>query len=216
VNWANLLILVISITGLAAGVWLAIAGRFPRRTGVTPFCRACGYNLTGSELAAAGARCPECGSGLTADRVVVGERYVRRGYIRAGLMLGVAGLLGLSTAVASRWGLVRWYSYAPTWWVLKDARSADAGTARRAFDELVVRLNAGNLSAGYYGELIETCLAEQPRARLDTSPVDILATLAVRRGSRFRADFTRPRGPRDQRTVSDFSPPERAPNAVQT
>ncbi len=180
-GWTHWVLLLTSMGGLAAGLSLCIWGWFPRRTGVTPFCRKCGYNLTGTDLTSGGARCPECGSDLNSERVVVGARHVRRGYIRAGLMLGAVGLLGIGTVVASRWGLVNWYAYAPTWWVLRDARSSDADRARRAFGELAARLNARSLNARYYPEVIETCLAEQPRARLPSTPADILATLyAVR------------------------------------
>ncbi len=42
---------------LVLGLWLLVRGLRPKRRGDTPYCAACGYNLTGL----AGELCPECG-----------------------------------------------------------------------------------------------------------------------------------------------------------
>jgi hypothetical protein len=180
-DWTHLVLLLSSAGGLAAGMWLCISGRFPRRTGVTPYCRACRYNLTGTDLTSGGARCPECGAYLTTEHVLLGERHIRRGYICAGLTLAAAGLLAISTVVAFRLGRINWYPYAPTWWVMRDARSPNAGKARHAYAELTARLNAGRLKPRDHQAVVETCLAEQPQARLGAAPADILATLYAAR-----------------------------------
>jgi predicted RNA-binding Zn-ribbon protein involved in translation (DUF1610 family) len=74
---AWLWILGLSLVALL-GLFLLWRGLRPRREGTTPYCRKCGYNLTGTDRTAADARCSECGTHVIDDSgVVFGER-VRR------------------------------------------------------------------------------------------------------------------------------------------
>ncbi|MCK4342815.1 MAG: hypothetical protein KAY37_13945, partial [Phycisphaerae bacterium] len=82
----------LSLLLLALGAWLFITGRFPKRQGDTPFCRKCGYNLTGLATGAINDRCPECGSSLIPSAIVIGERRIRKRWMIVGVVLGLLGL----------------------------------------------------------------------------------------------------------------------------
>jgi len=130
------LALVVSVS-LAAlwvtGAWLLFTGLRPQRLGSTPFCRRCGYNLTGLS----GSRCPECGADVTQPgAVLVGERVVRRGRVAVGLaalLLAMAG--GTAIGIGAARG-VDWYKLKPTFLVLVDLNSGQSSRAWRAFSEL--------------------------------------------------------------------------------
>ena len=69
---APLLIQLISVVFTAlilGGIVLLVRGLYPRRQGDTPYCRKCHYNLTGTNLDADDARCPECGTQYTLNEL---------------------------------------------------------------------------------------------------------------------------------------------------
>lgn len=91
---------------LLVGLLLVWKGLRPRRTGTTPYCRACGYNMTG----ATGGTCPECGK---SRGVVLGERRIRNRRLAAGLLLTLIAATPLAAiAVASAYQF-KWHRYVP-------------------------------------------------------------------------------------------------------
>jgi hypothetical protein len=147
------------------GALLTLRGLRPPRSGDTPYCRKCGYNLTGRDRTAALARCSECGAELAGPRaVILGERHVRRGLTVAGLICLLLGLTPLTVVIVDTVRKVDWYVYKPTRWVLADARNPNATLADRAFQEMNRRRRAGTLTAAQATDWIECCLALQPGA----------------------------------------------------
>ena len=141
---------------LAFGLWLLRIGLWPRRQGDMPHCRTCDYNLTGLTSD----RCPECGTGLDAQAVVVGLRHRRPGLAVAGVVLCLPALACLSLLLVR----VNWYGLKPTAWVIGDAQSSGMATARRAWRELDHRDGKGSLKPSHRGRLIEAGLREQGAA----------------------------------------------------
>lgn len=152
---------------------LIVLGLRPRRRGDTPFCRACGYNLTGLDRAAAGVRCPECGADIATDAAIVrGTRHLRRGLIATGaigLALGLAAVGGLLYGEHKQ---VDWYSHLPTALILRDARGSDATQALRALLVLDARLQRNELDVGQMNTLAEAALMWKSRPSLAITPVN--------------------------------------------
>ena len=80
----NLILLMLSLPLLVGGTVLLKRGRWPRRVGTEPRCRACEYSLVGLTSD----RCPECGSAISARTTVRGQR-IRQ----PGMVWGGAGLI---------------------------------------------------------------------------------------------------------------------------
>jgi len=146
------------------GLFLLWRGLRPRREGTTPYCRKCGYNLTGTDRDAEGARCPECGTYVTTpDVVVFGERHVRPRRVVAGVLCLLLGLAPLTVVLVGELKQVDWYSYMPTDWVLADIRTGGATRAARALREMTQRFSADGLTPEQIAELPELCLAVHKR-----------------------------------------------------
>jgi hypothetical protein len=146
------------------GVLLTLKALFPKRTGDTPFCRKCRYNLTGTDLQAEDARCPECGSDLTSPKTILrGERRRRPVWVVSAVICLLLGLTPLSVIAVGTLRQVDWYTYKPTGWVLKDAESNDAKLAAKALAEIARRWRADELTPEQVDRLAEACLAEQAR-----------------------------------------------------
>jgi hypothetical protein len=139
-------------------LYLALRGR---RVGHEPFCRKCGYNLTG----AVGDLCSECGQPIKPSSVVYGVRK-RRPVLAA---FGVGILLMACLLGSGLLSKIEWYHYFPTSIVLNDLGSTDAATAQRAWDELQRRRKAGQLTLSHREKLIDICLADQ--ASTNPSPL---------------------------------------------
>jgi hypothetical protein len=141
----------------ALGLLLLAFGLWPRRRGDTPYCRKCGYRLTGLTSE----RCPECGRLLADDGVVHGE--VRRKPLLAVLSIFLLILSGLTTV-----GIVRQfdiYPYLPTFWIISfDLESGNTATVARAWAELMQRDTDGKLPIRATRKLIDACLKNQPSA----------------------------------------------------
>lgn len=146
------LLLLPVIVGLAM-IW---RGLWPKRRGETPHCPQCDYNLT----ALTADRCPECGTTVMLARIVYGERHRRPVLAAVGLLFVLlpAGLFVAALAEAN------WYRWTPTFWLVRQAASQDAATARRAWTELDGRIRADKLSASDHARLVEVGLAEQGAA----------------------------------------------------
>ena len=160
------------------GAALLALGLRPRRVGQTPFCRTCGYNLTGKVLQDAAERCSECGTALTAGAVVYGERRRRPGWIALGAVCVLLGATPTGMEVAGALLGVDWYKYKPTSWVQGDAEGANLDLAKRAFTELDRRFVADTLSADDKQWFIEYCLKEEAvrpgRLGIQTGAVNVL------------------------------------------
>jgi hypothetical protein len=137
----------------AVAAYLLKIGYWPRRRGKSPHCRGCGYSVVGIDSA----KCPECGSVLSARGAVVrGERRRRPGPAWAGAVLAVAAALLLGALASGRLRAIDWYSHRPTGWVTGDLSSFQR--AGRAWDELQKRSDAGRLSADQHAALDDASL----------------------------------------------------------
>ncbi len=95
-------IIILAIACIIPGVLLAITGLWPRREGKTPYCRQCGYNLTGVNLLNNLAVCTECGNHVTEfEGVVFGERHRRRVRASVGIALMSLGVIQLGLVAAT-------------------------------------------------------------------------------------------------------------------
>jgi hypothetical protein len=146
------------------GAWLTLRGLFPKRQGETAFCRKCSYNLTGLDLKAADARCPECGAALSQiGAITIGARHIRVRRAALGLAILLFGLAPLAAMAVGKIWHVDWYTDKPTRWVLQDAASQSQFQSHRAFRELARRYTAGGLNSGQLASLAEAALSEQGR-----------------------------------------------------
>ena len=150
---------------LIVGFILLFKGLWPRRIGNAPFCRKCGYNLTGLT----GIKCSECGSVLKDKGVVYGERPKRKGLIVAGALCCFPLLLFVGTLLAD----VNCYQFMPTFMLISDSQSASQTVSYKAWRELNRRIKAGKLSSRQHNRLIELCLTEQGRPREPSLPNQI-------------------------------------------
>jgi hypothetical protein len=146
-----------------AGVVITLIALFPRRTGSTPYCRKCGYNLTGRALDDPDARCSECGVALSQDAVVRGKRHVRRGRLAVGLLLFLIGAVPLVGAGVALLRGADVYQYLPSRVLLAFLRYGNVSTVDEATAELRIRIAGNKLSASTTQALIELCLDEQAR-----------------------------------------------------
>lgn len=144
----------------AVGLILLFKGLFPKRQGTTPFCRKCGYNLTGIDRdGEAGVRCPECGEDVRRSKsVLIGERHRRRGMAFSGAVCAVFGLAPLVLATVAKARSIEWYQLKPTRRVMVDLRSFSRTTAERADLELGRRMRQGSLTDGQQFAWIEDVL----------------------------------------------------------
>lgn len=160
-------IVVVSLLATLFGLAALVVGLWPRRRGSTPFCRKCGYNLTGIDRqpATPGEQpCPECGLDLRCDdSAVIGKRVRRLHLAVLGLLMALAGGLPIGQWGRSALQRVDWYTKLPTWWVFDDMRGDDEKVAWRAWSEIESRFSAGALSVGQVSSLIDACLEEHAR-----------------------------------------------------
>jgi len=138
---------------LMAGLLLIRIGFRSRRRGSTPRCRTCEYDLTGL----VSDRCPECGTVITTESKVYGERYRRPVLGLIGLLLIVLATLPLLKPVQQ----INWYQYVPTGVVLKHLETTTGPALRKAWNEIQRRDKAGQLSKRHLNRLIEIGLKEQ-------------------------------------------------------
>src|SRR5262245_36537433 len=106
-----ILVLAFATATLGIGVFLLLTALYPRRTGVTRYCRKCRYNLTGL----ASTVCPECGADIQAPTAILtGDRTIRRARLAAGITLTIlAAAIGTTFAIGYARG-IDWYIYRPT------------------------------------------------------------------------------------------------------
>lgn len=140
-------------TLLVTGLLLIRIGFRSRRRGSTPRCRTCEYDLTGL----VSDRCPECGTVITTESEVYGERYRRPVLGLIGLLLIVLATLPLLKPVQQ----INWYQYVPTGVVLNHLETTTGPALQKTWTEIQRRDKAGQLSKRHLHRLIEICLKEQ-------------------------------------------------------
>jgi hypothetical protein len=161
-----------------AGLAIFVRAVRPRRTGDTPYCRRCLYNLTGAPAE----NCPECGASLTAPRALIrGERRIRRPRIVFGALLMLIGLApALAMTVGARRGF-NWRPYAPAGWLLYELGSGVSAVEKPALAELERRLDSGRLHPDHIRKLADLCLTQQAaptfRPGVGNSALELLGKL---------------------------------------
>ena len=144
----------------SVGVAMALRARRGLRRGDRPHCRRCDYSLVGI----ASDHCPECGTPLTTQNIVRGQRVRRPGLMAGGgavALVGVAVLVAGGTAAADR---VDWYRLKPAAWLIADLESGPPSLAARAWTVLRRRDDVGALSDRQRSRLAEAVLAAQATA----------------------------------------------------
>jgi len=145
---------------LISGLYLLISGWRGRRVGDEPRCRKCEYIL----LHLTSDRCPECGTGISAESTVIGEYQRRWGRAVTGIVLLILACLPMVPPVRKALVAINWYSYKPASWVLRDLDSP--GMFDMAAKELAFRDLARKLPESVRQKLIEKALLDQAAAAL--------------------------------------------------
>lgn len=154
---------------VCGGMLLLALGLRGRRSGDTPTCARCGYNLTGLSSR----RCPECGSELRGTAIAKGTLRRRPALITGAavlVLIGVLAILGNATRFSP-------LPYLPGSWLVHLAQ----GGSLPALGELRQRHAVGGLSSTICHQLAEACLIQQAADQAPLSIrqewVDLLETL---------------------------------------
>ncbi|MCC7388952.1 MAG: hypothetical protein IT431_09305 [Phycisphaerales bacterium] len=145
---------------LAFGVVLLARGLRGTRSGQSPHCARCDFDLTGLDAARAGvpARCPECGSPTDARRaVILGDRRGQPGSLWSG-----AVLLAFSVSVPFyllTGPRMNWFAVVPTGALIGWADSSGNRTANSAATELLRRHAAEPLDGSELRRFFDACVA---------------------------------------------------------
>jgi hypothetical protein len=144
------------LLGLVA-VGLVLWALVRPRKGEVPHCRRCGFSLAG--LTEPG-RCPECGSELARKRaVVIGERRRKRRpmWWAAGLVVAATAMLLVDRASVT--GYMPVPEYKPAWLLTAEAYVLGDRRASMATDEIVRRVQLGELPVEHEERLVSISLA---------------------------------------------------------
>lgn len=155
-DWRTILFVLLALLGAR----LFRRGWTGRRVDNHPWCRACRFDLRGRWPGAE--RCQECGAALDAvGAVKIGRRRRRPTSLGLGLLLlvGCAVWIGLDVWKAA--GPIDWMAYKPDWWVVRDAKSADAQRAEAALKELNARVERDAISDARFAGLVSYALELQ-------------------------------------------------------
>ena len=134
-------------------VWALVR---PRR-GAEMHCRRCGFSLAGLTEPE---RCPECGAALDRKRATVrGERRPRRRLMLTGLGLVVLSSAFVLVDRASVTGFMPVREYKPAWLLMAEAYTLGDRRASLATDEIVRRINLGELNKKHNDRLVSISLA---------------------------------------------------------
>jgi predicted RNA-binding Zn-ribbon protein involved in translation (DUF1610 family) len=150
----------ISVLLLTVGLVLLVRGLIGRRTDDHPYCRACGFDLTGR--AADSTRCPECGRDVTqASAIRHGHRQRRGGLIAGGVAALLLGLVFVGPLVITSATSFDTQPYKPMWMLQREVRSGNAPVRGAALLELERRYKDGLLSSGGVASLVTLALDVQ-------------------------------------------------------
>ena len=136
------------------GLWLLKRGQWPRRIGRTRHCRVCNYILTEDQE-----KCSECGTVVSKQTVVYGERHRRPVLALSGTALSLIGLGLVALFVSGVTRTIDLNDYKPLGWLLRDLDNpASSGPA---WAEIQRRLNEGHLSESDQEALVDKSLKLQ-------------------------------------------------------
>lgn len=169
-NLIQLICLFGGIPILIPSLFVLLRWRLAPRRGDTPYCRKCRYNLTGIDGAtaesapapAAIARCPECGTELTARNVLRGERLRRRWVLIAGLLGTLIGGSAIGYVAAGYVAKIDWYALQPTSWIIADLETGAPASMTRALPILRDRVEARSIWKSDINRLADACLKLRP------------------------------------------------------
>ncbi len=152
-----------SLLGLfALGAIVVFMSRNWRKVDDHPYCRACGFDLTG-RIPAPDA-CPQCGAALTGQRAIrLGQTEPSRGLQFLGLLL-MLPLVGFVALLVASWNGVNLEQYIPTPMLVSQLSSDNFDTYQTAFKEVTRRKHAESLTDDNYRALVQAALKEQKRA----------------------------------------------------
>ncbi|TVQ33362.1 MAG: hypothetical protein EA376_02375 [Phycisphaeraceae bacterium] len=146
----------IALAAAAIGAVLLALGLRGRRVNDHPHCRRCRFDLSGLDIGAASAKCPECGGELA------GRRTIRIGARRRRPRLIVSGAAVLLLLVAAGAGVVwvsksniNWTPHKPAWLLEHEAFRDDGLDARIAAIELLRRADEDALSESRHRRIAE-------------------------------------------------------------
>lgn len=158
--------------GLLAGLFLLILGLRGRRVGDRPYCRRCGYDLTGLSSDT----CPECGLTNATKLAVYGRRKPVRLAVVSGLVLVIVLLPLLSFDIYRHVSGFNTLTLYPVSWLLNSAENGD----RPSLNELVRRSTITPFSTQDAQRIAKVALKEQAAipAKTDTQVwIDLLETI---------------------------------------
>lgn len=155
--FVKLFLAVVSLLLIASGGILARRSIWPKRRGIEPYCRRCGYSL----VALASERCPECGAHLSPASIVYGRRDRRVGLGLIGLAILMLGLILPLSMIVGGISEIQWYHFKPAFMVIRDLHSGSGAVADAAIRELDRRDVAGELSSEYQLHIAALALAQQ-------------------------------------------------------
>lgn len=152
-------VILIGVPLILLGIALLRRGGWSRRTGDTPYCRACGYNLTGL----GGSCCPECGADTAAkSAVVVGERQRRPYKVLAGVACVILGFYLTRQSINDPTARAAWNRYKPLWCLVRESDLSYVHATKAAWSEIERRLEEGRLSSAQIDYLVDHALSLQP------------------------------------------------------
>lgn len=153
------LIVTLGLISLIAGITLTTAAFRGRWIDRNPYCKGCGFDLTGLDLTEP-ANCPECGRTVRSgtESIKIGKRKRRPILVVAGLLLALLGTTGVAWPRIAQLPSIRnfdWYAHLPESMLL----SLEANGNKKALAELHSRLIPGELSNDGLHKLIDRSLS---------------------------------------------------------
>src|SRR5437763_1208955 len=137
--------IILPATLLLLAIVAIFIARRGRRMDAHPVCRRCGFDLFGHGADAA--RCPECGSDLHAKRAVrIGNRVGSPALLIASSVVLLHSIAWLGTGAYFVAANIDHQRYKPDWWLTRETADSRASVRDAAFEELLRRLAAGELS----------------------------------------------------------------------
>lgn len=161
ISWSVAALLALS------GVALLFVARFTKRRGTNPFCRKCGYDLSGQPESRDGSNCPECGAALSAAAIVRGVRPRKRKTLITGATMLLLGLLMLGTQTYTTAKKINLYPYYSERLLVHWASDAPKpATRRNSWLELVRRYDNDGLSVATVDAMVDLGLDAQNATKM--------------------------------------------------
>lgn len=149
-------IIALALAAAAIGAALLALGLRGRRVNNHPHCRRCRFDLSGLDIEAAGAKCPECGGGLSEKRSIrIGARRKRPRLIVSGaaMLLMLTAVGGGAIWIAN--SNINWTPHKPAWLLEHEVYGVDSVAARIAAAELLRRAESDALSPKSHRRIAE-------------------------------------------------------------